>query len=134
MFKWQPCIGAPPVDFIPHEAPIEGLDGVASAKGFVSARFIPILQELTPEPVVHIIKVRAALRAWSSRCNAHLSDVQAEADSDSIGNVLCRKAHDLRAAAVVMASQSHNTLQNFFLGSVIDHCAHHCSLPVMVVH
>ena len=60
--------------------------------------------------------------------------LQSEVDTDSIGNVLCKKAQDLHAAAMVMASHSRSTLQHFFLGSVTDYCTHHCLLPVLVVH
>lgn len=55
-------------------------------------------------------------------------------DTDSIGNVLCKKAQELKAVAIVMASHSKTSLQQFFLGSVTDYCTHHCSLPVLVVH
>ena len=46
----------------------------------------------------------------------HVHDSQSEVDTDSIGNVLCKKAQDLHAVAIVMASHSKSSLQQFFLG------------------
>lgn len=60
--------------------------------------------------------------------------LQSEVDTESIGHVLCKKAHELKACAVVMASHSRTSLQQFFLGSVTDFLTRHCSLPVLVVH
>eukprot|EP00891_Asterochloris_glomerata_P002094 jgi/Astpho2/2094/Aster-00579 len=48
-------------------------------------------------------------------------------DTDSIGNVLCKRAEDLKAVALVMSSQSKTRVQSFFLGSCSNYCAHHCS-------
>ena len=48
-------------------------------------------------------------------------------DTDSIGNVLCKRAEDLKAIALVMSSQSKTRVQSFFLGSCSNYCAHHCS-------
>ena len=54
-------------------------------------------------------------------------------DSDSIGQVLCRKAEMVGAAALIMASQSKSKLQEFFLGSVTNYCMQHSRKPVLVV-
>ena len=43
-------------------------------------------------------------------------------DTDSIGNVICRKAAEVGAAAVVMASHTRSKLTEFFLGSVTNYC------------
>ena len=86
---------------------------IKNAEHFVSQRFLPRLLAIRPDPVVHLVK--------------------AEVDADSIGSVVCRKASDLNAAALVMASHTKSKLQEFFLGSVTNYCCHHCVCPVLVV-
>ena len=51
-------------------------------------------------------------------------------DTDSIGNVICRKAVEVDAVAVVMASHTRSKLTEFVLGSVTNYCtcAHHTLL------
>ena len=49
--------GAPPVDFLPQQNPVAYEQLLAEAERFVTARFSSLLQEITPDPVVHIIKV-----------------------------------------------------------------------------
>ncbi len=50
-------------------------------------------------------------------------------DTDSIGNVICRKAREVDAAAVVMASHTRSKLTEFFLGSVTNYCTRAPALP-----
>lgn len=59
---------------------------------------------------------------------------QSDVDTESIGNVVCRKADEIGACALVLSGRSKSRLQRFFLGSVTNHCVHHCKIPVMVVH
>eukprot|EP00887_Chlorella_sp_A99_P000531 scaffold17.g531.t1 len=42
--------------------------------------------------------------------------------------------HSCQASAVVIASHAKSALSEFILGSVADHCIHHCSAPVLVLH
>jgi nucleotide-binding universal stress UspA family protein len=105
--------GAPPVDFLPQQDPVAYEQLIRNAESFIAARFLPRLLALSPDPVVHVVK--------------------ADVDTDSIGNVVCRKAGDLGAAALVMASHSKSKLQTFFLGSVTQYCCHHSPAPVLVV-
>ena len=49
--------GAPPVDFLPQQNPVAYEHLLAEAERFVTARFYSLLQKITPDPVVHIIKV-----------------------------------------------------------------------------
>mmetsp|Transcript_18762 Transcript_18762/g.40353 ORF Transcript_18762/g.40353 Transcript_18762/m.40353 type:complete len:161 (+) Transcript_18762:164-646(+) len=55
-------------------------------------------------------------------------------DNDSIGSIICKRAEQLNAAAVVMAKHSKGKLQEFFVGSVTSYCTHHCKSPVLVMH
>jgi nucleotide-binding universal stress UspA family protein len=47
--------------------------------------------------------------------------------------VLCKKAEELQAASLVMASHNKGRMVEFFLGSVTNYCTHHCKRPVTVV-
>lgn len=51
-------------------------------------------------------------------CPPPSTPLQYEIDTDSIGNVVCKKAEELQAAVTVLARHSKSRLQEFFLGSV----------------
>lgn len=106
--------GAPPVDFLPQQDPVGHEKLIKRAEAFIRSRYLPRLTDVKPEATVHIIK----------------SDV----DTESIGNVVCRKAEDIGARALIISSRSVSRLKRFFLGSVTSHCVHHSKVPVMVVH
>ena len=103
----------PPPQPTKHQDPDAYEQLIKNAEHFVSQRFLPRLLSIRPDPVVHLVK--------------------AEVDADSIGSVVCRKAADLHAAALVMASHTKSKIQEFFLGSVTNYCCHHCGSPVLVV-
>jgi nucleotide-binding universal stress UspA family protein len=58
---------------------------------------------------------------------------QSEVDTESVGHVLCKKAEELDAAAIVMACHSKGRVAEFFLGSVTQYVTHHSKRPVVVV-
>jgi nucleotide-binding universal stress UspA family protein len=47
--------------------------------------------------------------------------------------VLCKKADELEAVAIVMASHNKGRMAEFFLGSVTNYCTHHSHRPVVIV-
>ncbi|KAF8056759.1 BRIX1-1 [Scenedesmus sp. PABB004] len=55
-----------------------------------------------------------------------------EVDTESVGHVLCKKAEELDAAAIVMASHNKDRVAEFFLGSVSQYCTHHSKRPVVI--
>lgn len=58
---------------------------------------------------------------------------QSEVDTESVGHVLCKKADELDAVAIVMASHNKGRMAEFFLGSVCQYCTHHSKRPVVIV-
>lgn len=58
---------------------------------------------------------------------------QSEVDTESVGHVLCKKADELEAVAIVMASHNKGRMAEFFLGSVTNYCTHHSHRPVVIV-
>lgn len=104
--------GAPPVDFLPYQDPNAYQSLIKSAEAFIAERALAHLGELEPAPVVHLVKY--------------------ETDTDSIGNVICKKADELDVALVVMARHQKSKLQEFFLGSVTSFVVHHSKHPVLV--
>lgn len=59
--------------------------------------------------------------------------MQSEVDTESVGHVLCKKADELEAVAIVMASHNKGRMAEFFLGSVTNYCTHHSHRPVVIV-
>ncbi|PRW33715.1 adenine nucleotide alpha hydrolase [Chlorella sorokiniana] len=104
--------GAPPVDFLPFQDPTAYEQMIKTAEDFIAKRALTHIGGISPQPVVHIVKY--------------------EIDTDSIGNVVCKKAEELEAAVTVLARHSKSRLQEFFLGSVSNFCVHHCKRPVLV--
>lgn len=62
-----------------------------------------------------------------------ITDVVAyETDTSSVGEVVCEKAVEVDAAAVIMASHGKGRLKEFFIGSVTNYCLHRCKKPVII--
>ncbi len=49
--------GAPPVDFLPQQNPKSVQKLSEQALSFIKERLLPMLGDIQPEPVVHVIKV-----------------------------------------------------------------------------
>ena len=73
------------------------------------------------------------IMSGTGACDDRRCLAQSEVDTDSIGNVLCKKAQDLQAVAIVMASHSKSSLQQFFLGRSV-HCMHSLSRGCRCAH
>jgi nucleotide-binding universal stress UspA family protein len=59
--------------------------------------------------------------------------LQSETSKQHIGELICRKASELGAAAVVMSSHNKGRLKELFLGSVTNFCLHHSPVPLVMV-
>ena len=55
-----------------------------------------------------------------------------ETDTTSVGEIVCERAADSDAVAVVMAAQGKGRVREFFVGSVTNYCLHRCAKPVVV--
>lgn len=55
-------------------------------------------------------------------------------DNDSIGSVVCKRADQLNAAAIIIAKHNRGAIQEFFVGSVTSYLTHHSHTPVVVLH
>lgn len=66
-------------------------------------------------------------------CHLPFCALQSETDSSSVGHVVCQKASELRAAAVVMGNHNKGPVKEFFIGSVSQYVMHHCKVPVVIV-
>eukprot|EP00878_Enallax_costatus_P017120 GHUV01017975.1.p1 GENE.GHUV01017975.1~~GHUV01017975.1.p1 ORF type:complete len:161 (+),score=47.40 GHUV01017975.1:79-561(+) len=105
--------GVPPVDFVPAAENSNYESGVQRAEQFIINRFVRALPATIKAPVVHIIK--------------------SEVDTESVGHVLCKKAEELDAVGIVMASHNKGRMAEFFLGSVTQYCTHHSKRPIIIV-
>eukprot|EP00877_Chromochloris_zofingiensis_P010422 jgi/Chrzof1/5633/Cz16g09200.t1 len=106
--------GVPPVDFVPVADTTTYEAAIHQAEEFIISRFVrKLAPELKCTPVVHIVK--------------------SEVDTESVGHVLCKKAEELDAICIVMASHNKGRMAEFFLGSVTQYCTHHSKRPVVIV-
>ncbi|KAI8476104.1 MAG: hypothetical protein J3K34DRAFT_402100 [Monoraphidium minutum] len=60
--------------------------------------------------------------------------IRCDTSTDSIGQLICLRAENLNAAAVIMAKHNKGALKEFFLGSCSAYVIHHCKQPVVVLH
>lgn len=67
-------------------------------------------------------------------CCLQIEMARSQTDADSVGAVLCQRATDLGAAALIMASHNKSALKAWFLGSASRYCAKHCTQPLVVLH
>jgi nucleotide-binding universal stress UspA family protein len=140
--------GAPPVDFLPQQNPKSVQRLAEQGLSFIKERLLPMLGDMQPEPVVHVVKVWETVLAYNAGCvlraspkslqqqgtNRFVWILQSDTDTDSIGNVVCQRAEALAVVAVVMAGHSKSITGDFFMGSITNFCTHHCKKPVLVVH
>ena len=109
-------IGGPGFDMMPY-VDRDGYESMLrQAELIVERRALQYVLEREGQarPVVHLIKY--------------------ETDTESIGEIICRKAQDLEAQLVVVAKHSAGKLQEMFLGSVASYCIKHCTRPCLVYH
>ncbi len=50
-----------------------------------------------------------------------------------MGHIICQKAAELRASAVVMGTHNKGAVKEFFMGSVSHYIMQNCKCPVVVV-
>lgn len=87
---------------------------LAKAEDMVSRRFISKLPAAErPQPIIHIIK--------------------AELDTDSIGQILVKKAQVEKAIALVIASHNKGKIKEMLTGSVTKYVVANLRTPVVVV-
>lgn len=55
-------------------------------------------------------------------------------DNDSIGEAICKRASNINAAVIVIASHNKGVIKEFFLGSVSKYTSTHAQQAVIVVH
>ncbi len=104
------------------------LQGVCAARRIPEPRSLPQSAPACPAAPEPAEKAGARARRPTG-CTRSCTGAQGEVDTDSIGNVICRKAREVDAAAVVMASHTRSKLTEFFLGSVTNYCTRAPALP-----
>lgn len=55
-----------------------------------------------------------------------LEIVKFACDNDSIGSIICKRADQLNAAAVMLAKHDKGAIAEFFVGSVTTYCEWSC--------
>ncbi|KAF6258369.1 hypothetical protein COO60DRAFT_1126475 [Scenedesmus sp. NREL 46B-D3] len=80
------------------------------------------------------IRERFEKRLETMRIPYQVDIVRGCVDKDSIGALVCQRAEQVEAVAVVMAKHSRGPIKEFFIGSVTNYACHHCKQPVLVLH
>jgi nucleotide-binding universal stress UspA family protein len=111
---FAPGMGAADALLLTDPDPAVDKRNLEAAKKFIQEKFVPIVAQANIPYKVEIVRFNT--------------------DNDSIGEVLCARAVDLDATAVIMASHNKGRIKEFFLGSVTSYCTHHCKQPVLVLH
>ena len=65
--------GAPPVDFLPHQNPNTVQKLAEQAQSFIKDRLLPMLGDMQPDPVVHVVKV-CQHHLWPLTCKPWTCD------------------------------------------------------------
>jgi nucleotide-binding universal stress UspA family protein len=81
----------------------------------------------------YLPKTTAAPRTPRTRSQHARAEQQTDVSAASIGSVIVRKAEDLRASAIVLASHSRGRIAEIFLGSVTAYVLHHSTVPLLIV-
>ncbi|KAK9917547.1 hypothetical protein WJX75_005646 [Coccomyxa subellipsoidea] len=83
------------------------------ARGFIEDRFLRSLE--------------------ASRVPYHVCIVRGETDTESVGQLICQKADELRASLVAMAAHNKGRLVRFIVGSTTRYCIRHSHVTVLVM-
>jgi nucleotide-binding universal stress UspA family protein len=75
-------------------------------------------------------KIYPVIEAAGLRYTAEV--VAYETDNTSVGEIVCERAAEMDAAAVIMASHGKSRIREFFIGSVTNYALHRCKRPVIV--
>ncbi|KAL4448074.1 hypothetical protein ABPG75_005293 [Micractinium tetrahymenae] len=76
---------------------------------------------------------RFAKKLMAAKIAFKLHVVVGPTDSDSVCNVILKKAADVDAQCIVMARHSKGKLKEMWVGSVTKSCVHRSTIPVAVV-
>jgi hypothetical protein len=89
------------------------------------------LDDSTMLCLYHVVqKIYPTLKAAGVDFTAEV--VAYETDTSSVGEIICERAIDTDAAAVIMASHGKGRIHEFFVGSVTNYCLHRCKKPVVI--
>lgn len=94
----------------------------------------PETQKRVEERARAFLTEKFASKLESKKVPYQIELVRFATDNDSIGAILCKRAEQLQAVAVVMAKHNKGAIKEFFIGSVTNYLTHHCKSPVVVMH
>lgn len=63
----------------------------------------------------------------------HVCIVRGETDCESVGQLICQKADELKAALMAMAAHNKGRLVRFIVGSTTRYCIRHSHVTVLVM-
>ena len=63
----------------------------------------------------------------------HVSILRGADDAESVGQMICEKADELRAVAIIMAAHNKGRLVRFIVGSTTKYCIRNGHVTVLVM-
>ena len=63
----------------------------------------------------------------------HVSILRGADDAESVGQMICEKADELRAVAIIMAAHNKGRLVRFIVGSTTQYCIRNSHVTVLVM-
>jgi structural maintenance of chromosome 2 len=116
----------------PHAEVIGGFGGVGGVDELIAAEPDPAADRVHVEHAKQFINEKFVPRLRGAAHKVEI--VHFQTDAESVGEVLCARAKDLNAVALVMASHNKGAVQRFFMGSASAYCAKHCPQPLVILH
>lgn len=86
------------------------------------------------ETAAHTMMEKFTSKLAAAKVPYQLEVARFATDNDSIGSIICKRATQLNAAAIVLAKHTRGAIQEFFIGSVTSYLTHHSTTPIMVLH
>lgn len=70
---------------------------------------------------------------WTMQVPYHVSIVRGADDAESVGEMICEKADELKATVIVMAAHNKGRLVRFIVGSTTQYCIRNSHVTVLVM-
>jgi structural maintenance of chromosome 2 len=115
-----------------HAETLGGFGGVGGVDELIAAEPDPAADRAHIEQASEFIDSKFVPKLRGAAHKVEI--VRFQTGAEAVGEVLCQRASDLKAVAVVMASHNKGAVQRFFLGSATEYCARNCSVPIVVLH
>ncbi|RIB25694.1 hypothetical protein C2G38_2241248 [Gigaspora rosea] len=99
----------------------------------IGASYMDFTEVITSLEEQHRVSSHALLQEFAAKLKNHGFACKAIAMRGDARDEIVRKVSEVNADALIVGSRGLGVLKRTFLGSVSDHCCHHCDCTVIVV-